>query len=169
MRPLSSGTGSETAEKQPPRLNGGDLREENRPAFVLRRVSSRTHTHARHVKRVFSTAPPANNAMDATAPALAPAPAPAPAPALQDEGDLLTLSIIDWEIGVVDQNCRQLLRVLAGSEETYAGMSNQTPRGRAQLKRQLHQLQLEKAEYREKREALILRLSQQQGARNAAA
>lgn len=66
---------------------------------------------------------------------------------------------------MVDQNCRQLLRVLTGTEETYAGMSNQTPRGRAQLKRQLHQLQLEKAEHREKREALILRLSQQQGAR----
>lgn len=65
---------------------------------------------------------------------------------------------------MVDQNCRKLLRVLTGIEETYAGTSNQTPGGRAQLKKQLDRLQLEKAEYREKREALILRLSQQPGA-----
>eukprot|EP00752_Nemacystus_decipiens_P003527 g3253.t1 len=91
--------------------------------------------------------------MNSTSPALAPPAAP------QDEEDLFALSIIDWDIGAVDQNCRKLLRVLAGVEDTYAGTSNDTPGGRAHLKKQLDKLQREKAEYREKREALILRLS----------
>lgn len=95
--------------------------------------------------------------MDLTAPQQTPAP--------QGEEDLFTLSIIDWELGVVDRNCRKLLRVLAGIEETYAGTSNETPGGRAQLEKQLDRLQLEKAEYREKREDLVLRLCQQPGLR----
>lgn len=89
-------------------------------------------------------------------------PASAPA-AAQSEDDLFTLSIIDWELGVVDRNCRKLLRVLAGIEQAYAGTSNETPGERAQLKKQLDGLQLEKADYREKREAFLLNLSQQPG------
>lgn len=94
--------------------------------------------------------------MNRTSPALAPA---------QDEEDLFALSTIDWELGVVDRNCRKLLRVLAGIEETYAGTSTETPAGRAQLKKQLDGLQLEKADFRERREVLVLKLSQQPGLR----
>lgn len=85
-----------------------------------------------------------------------------PAPP-QGEEDLFVLSTIEWELGVVDRNCRKLLRVMTGIEQAYSGTSNETPEGRAQLKKQLDGLQLEREEYRGKREALLLRISQQPG------
>lgn len=127
--------------------------------FVLAVRFNPAHTHvATPIAQELYTP---NNAMNsATAPELAPA---LSAPAHGD--DDVSLAIIDWELGVVDQNCRKLLRVLAGIEQTYAGISSETLEGRARLKKQLDQLQLEKADCREKREAMLLKLSQQPGLR----
>lgn len=49
---------------------------------------------------------------------------------------------------------RKLLAVTQGKEKTYAGTSNETPQGRAFLKKQLDGLMAEKAQYKEKKLAL---------------
>lgn len=49
---------------------------------------------------------------------------------------------------------RKLLAVTQGKEKTYAGTSNDTPQGRAFLKKQLDGLMAEKAQYKEKKLAL---------------
>lgn len=80
------------------------------------------------------------------------------------ESVALAIAELDWEIGVVDRNCRKLLRVLhAGNNcsNTYAGTSAATPSGRVTLKEQLDALQLEKAAYLEKKLALLQNLRPQ--------
>lgn len=79
-------------------------------------------------------------------------------PSGHDKELAYNLSVIDWELGVVDLNCRKLLRVLHGSEPnvtSYAGTSALTEAGRAKLREQLDGLQLEKAQHREKKLALL--------------
>ena len=49
---------------------------------------------------------------------------------------------------------RKLLAVTQGKEKAYAGTSNETPQGRAFLKKQLDGLMAEKAQYKEKKLAL---------------
>lgn len=137
--------------KQPPRLTDQISVDTSSAFFCPAPTHARGHAACHRALRQIT-----DIAMSLTA--------PAPAPAHGENG-LFALSIVDWELGVVDQNCRKLLRVLAGIEESYAGTSNHTPGGRARLKNQLHGLQLEKAYYREKREALLLRLSRQSGLR----
>ncbi|CAM9655777.1 unnamed protein product [Scytosiphon promiscuus] len=68
----------------------------------------------------------------------------------------VSLGQIDWDIKLVDQDVRKLLAVVQGkSGETYAGTCNTTEQGRAFLKRQLQSLMAEKAQYKEKRLALL--------------
>lgn len=55
----------------------------------------------------------------------------------------------------VNTDVRKLLAVTQGKEKTYAGTSNETPQGRAFLKKQLDGLMAEKAQYKEKKLALL--------------
>lgn len=81
----------------------------------------------------------------------------------EKESVALAIAELDWEIGVVDKNCRKLLWVLHGGDNyhTYAGTSAATPSGRVLLKEQLDGLQLEKATYVERKVALLQKLRPQ--------
>ncbi|CAM9215285.1 unnamed protein product [Ectocarpus sp. 8 AP-2014] len=75
-------------------------------------------------------------------------------------GDAASISVslgqIDWDIKLVDQDVRKLLAAVQGtSKQTYAGTSNETEQGRAFLQKQLDGLMKEKAQYKEKRLALL--------------
>ncbi|CAB1102344.1 unnamed protein product [Ectocarpus sp. CCAP 1310/34] len=78
----------------------------------------------------------------------------------------VSLAAIDWDVALVDKDVRRLLEVLQddGSEgKTYAGRSNSTPEGKAFLQNQVDGLMREKAQYKEKRMALMQRQQELQG------
>lgn len=69
----------------------------------------------------------------------------------------VSLGALEWDIKLVDGDVRKLLSCLQGKPgaQTYAGTSNETEQGRAFLKKQLDGLMAEKAQYKEKRLALL--------------
>lgn len=78
----------------------------------------------------------------------------------------VSLAAIDWDVALVDKDVRRLLEVLQddGAEgKTYAGRSNSTPEGKAFLQNQVDGLMREKAQYKEKRMALMQRQQELQG------
>lgn len=75
----------------------------------------------------------------------------------------VSLGATELDISLVDNEVRRVLAALHGSKkETYAGRSNESPLGVAYLKKQLERLMKEKAEFKEKKLAL-LQLQQQLG------
>ena len=68
----------------------------------------------------------------------------------------ISIDAIEWDISLVDKDVRRLVEVTQSkTKETYAGTSNETPQGRAFLKKQLDVLMKEKAQYKEKKQALL--------------
>lgn len=69
----------------------------------------------------------------------------------------VSLGALEWDIKLVDGDVRKLLSCLQGKPgaHTYAGTSNETEQGKAFLKKQLDGLMAEKAQYKEKRLALL--------------
>ncbi|CAM9947506.1 unnamed protein product [Scytosiphon promiscuus] len=68
----------------------------------------------------------------------------------------VSLGQIEWDIKLVDQDVRRLVACTQGaSKETYAGTSGETEQGRTFLKKQLDLLMKEKAQYKEKKLALL--------------
>ncbi|CAM9808765.1 unnamed protein product [Scytosiphon promiscuus] len=75
----------------------------------------------------------------------------------------VSLGATELDISLVDNEVRRVLAALHGNKkETYAGRSNESPLGVAYLKKQLERLMKEKAEFKEKKLAL-LQLQQQLG------
>lgn len=68
----------------------------------------------------------------------------------------ISIDAIQWDISLVDKDVRRLVEVTQSkTKQTYAGTSNETPQGRAFLKKQLDVLMKEKAQYKEKKQALL--------------
>eukprot|EP00752_Nemacystus_decipiens_P003524 g3250.t1 len=69
----------------------------------------------------------------------------------------ISIDAIQWDISLVDKDVRRLVEVTQSkTKQTYAGTSNETPQGRAFLKKQLDVLMKEKAQYKEKKQALLM-------------
>lgn len=68
----------------------------------------------------------------------------------------VSLGATDLDITLVDNEVRKVLAALHGSkDDTYAGRTNDTPEGGDFLKKQLERLMKEKAEFKEKKLALL--------------
>lgn len=68
----------------------------------------------------------------------------------------ISIDAIQWDISLVDKDVRRLVEVTQSkTKQTYAGTSNETPQGRDFLKKQLDVLMKEKAQYKEKKQALL--------------
>lgn len=74
-----------------------------------------------------------------------------------DPGSIaVSIGATDLDITLVDNEVRKVLAALhGGREDTYAGRTNDTPEGEAFLKKQLERLMREKAQFKEKRLALL--------------
>lgn len=68
----------------------------------------------------------------------------------------ISIDAIQWDISLVDKDVRKLVEATQSkTAKTYAGTSNETAQGRAFLKKQLDILMKEKAQYKEKKQALL--------------
>lgn len=68
----------------------------------------------------------------------------------------ISIDAIQWDISLVDKDVRKLVEVTQSkTAKTYAGTSNATEQGRAFLTKQLDILMKEKAQYKEKKQALL--------------
>ncbi len=68
----------------------------------------------------------------------------------------ISIDAIQWDISLVDKDVRKLVEVIQSkTRQAYAGTTNETEQGRAFLKKQLDVLMKEKAQYKEKKQALL--------------
>lgn len=74
-----------------------------------------------------------------------------------DPGSIaVSIGATDLDITLVDNEVRKVLAALHGSkDEAYAGRTSDTPDGAAFLKKQLERLMKEKAQFKEKKLALL--------------
>ena len=68
----------------------------------------------------------------------------------------ISIDAIQWDISLVDKDVRKLVEVIQSkTKQAYAGTTNETEQGRAFLQKQLDVLMKEKAQYKEKKQALL--------------
>jgi len=68
----------------------------------------------------------------------------------------ISIDAIQWDISLVDKDVRKLVEVIQSkTKQAYAGTTNETEQGRAFLQKQLDVLMKDKAQYKEKKQALL--------------